>query len=992
MATIVGKNDTTETLTGGADADVITGGAGINILYGKEGADTFVIGARPGVFSSDIIKDFQRGVDKIDVSALGISSFSQMKQLLSQSQVPITTSFWMETNFISRKFSLANVKISTLSTNDFIFATSKSAVDVATDGYDTLFGTSGNDTMIAVNGEYGNDRLYGGDGNDFMDGRGSPSATLFGGDGSDTMLSGGNVLYGGDGDDTLIFGEARGKLYGEKGADIFKAAARVFSKGSYGTGGVIEDFETGVDKIDVSAFGITSFDQLKLIMVTAPTRSGTYFDAYYGADDHHVTNTHAILVYNVAMKDLRATDFVFAPSTTKPRVGTAFDDVIFAGDGDDTLNGGSGSDKLFGGAGNDIITGGYGTNRLYGQQGSDTFKINAAKNDIESFQYIGDFQTGIDKIDLSATGISDFEQLKSILENGNGRVSFKTAIDAFQHAVILDGVKAQDLTADDFIFYQGGGRSISGTYFDDRLFGSRAADTLKGGIGNDELYGGGGNDSLLGGEDDDKLFGGAGNDTLDGGSGNNKLYGGAGADTFKLSRQSGVTVLGDFQVGLDKFDLSILGISSLDQLQIILKQNSAAEAAFNVIFESGYLTVTWQNLDITRLTSRDFIFDKTGPKHLTGTSDNDDLFGSTLSDVLVGGSDRDRLFGGAGNDLLDGGEGGDSLYGGAGNDKILGGAGDDAIYTGLGKDTVDGGVGLDTVYFLSSVVVDFTNPSNSTGEAQYTTYANIETFRGSAAADRMIGGTLNDSFYGEAGNDTLRGMAGNDYLVGGNGDDRLDGGEGKDKLFGGNGDDTLYGGAGEDWIDAGYGDNLIIASSWDHVSGGWGLGVDTVDFSKPVTMHVSKSSLNTGEAEGSTYIGIEVFDGSNGADIMTGSDYIETFLGGDGDDQLAGMGNGDTLNGGNGNDLLYGGSGADKLHGGKGKDVFAYANISDSRLASSARDTIFDFSVVEADRIDLSVIDASTKTTGNQAFTFLGTAAFSGKAGELRYDKLASDT
>lgn len=46
----------------------------------------------------------------------------------------------------------------------------------------------------------------------------------------------------------------------------------------------------------------------------------------------------------------------------------------------------------------------------------------------------------------------------------------------------------------------------------------------------------------------------------------------------------------------------------------------------------------------------------------------------------------------------------------------------------------------------------------------------------------------------------------------------------------------------------------------------------------------------------------------------------------------------------------------------------------------------------EQDMIDLSAIDASTLATGNQAFSFVGTAAFKGVAGELRFDKLASDT
>lgn len=994
MVTIAGQTDTEETLTGGADDDVIIGGAGTNILYGKDGADTFVIGASSGSFSNDIIKDFQHGIDKIDISALGISSFSQMKPLLLQSQVPVVTGFAMMTNFVYRKFILENVNFDTLSADDFIFATSKSNVDVATDGYDTLFGTSGNDTMIAVDGKSGNDRLYGGDGDDIMDGRGSRSATLFGGDGNDTMLSAGNTLYGGDGDDTLIFGEAHGNLYGEKGADIFKAAERVFGQNNHGTGGVIEDFEVGVDKIDVSAFGVTSFDQLKLIMVTAPTRSGTYFNAYYGANKPYTTSEHAILIYNIAMKDLRAADFIFASSTTKPEAGTAFDDVIFAGDGADVLDGGDGSDKLFGGAGNDVIIGGYGKNKLYGEQGSDTFKINAAtNNNIQTVHEIGDFQVGIDKIDLSATGISDFEQLKSILEYRDGQLIFKIAISLDEHSVLLNAVKAQDLTAADFIFYEGDGKSVSGTNSGDRIFGSRVADTLKGALGNDELFGGGGNDHLFGGEDNDKLFGGAGDDILHGGAGANTVYGGEGADTYVIvfaGEISDVTTIGDFQLGLDKVDLSGLGISSFDQLQLILEGNTNS-ASCAIRIDGLYRGINLNSVGVGDLKATDFIFENYAAKNFLGTDEGDRVFGSTKADTLSGGASDDYLYGGEGNDTLDGGNHNDRLYGGPGDDKIFGGDGNDAIYTGLGKNVVDGGEGIDTVYFLAGITLDFTNPAKSTGEAKYTTYTNIEVFHGSAVTDWMTGGTLDDAFRGDGGNDILKGMGGNDRLQGGNGDDRLDGGDGDDTLAGGAGNDTLYGGVGKDRIEGGGGDNLIIASSWDTVRSN-GLGVDTVDFSKPVTMNLRNPSFNTGEAEGSMYYGIDIFDGSNGADIMVGSNYIETFLGGTGDDRLAGMLGNDTLDGGSGSDLLYGGGGADQLYGGKGADLFAYDRISDSQVAGSTCDVIFDFRASEGDRIDLSYIDANTKIVGDQGFTFLGTKTFSGKAGELRYEKKASDT
>jgi hypothetical protein len=53
---------------------------------------------------------------------------------------------------------------------------------------------------------------------------------------------------------------------------------------------------------------------------------------------------------------------------------------------------------------------------------------------------------------------------------------------------------------------------------------------------------------------------------------------------------------------------------------------------------------------------------------------------------------------------------------------------------------------------------------------------------------------------------------------------------------------------------------------------------------------------------------------------------------------------------------------------------------------------IVDFSGASGDRIDLSMLDANPKLAGNQAFSFIGKTAFTGKTGELRYDKKASDT
>ena len=48
-------------------------------------------------------------------------------------------------------------------------------------------------------------------------------------------------------------------------------------------------------------------------------------------------------------------------------------------------------------------------------------------------------------------------------------------------------------------------------------------------------------------------------------------------------------------------------------------------------------------------------------------------------------------------------------------------------------------------------------------------------------------------------------------------------------------------------------------------------------------------------------------------------------------------------------------------------------------------DRITDFSHAQGDKIDLAGIDADSGTSGNQAFVFIGSNAFSGDARQLQY-------
>ena len=1009
MATIIGINKTKETLVGGSTDDILIGGAGTNNLYGKGGADIFVMdSAISSEFSSDTIKDFQPGIDKIDVSAFGISSWSQM---LSLSQGPGATEFSLAVyyNGVYHGLVIANTQLKSLSADDFIFDATGPGTKTGTDGMDTVLGSAGDDTLIGSGGYL--DRLFGGDGNDLLDGRPGGSASLFGGDGDDVLIGNRDDLYGGKGNDILTY-QYSTNLTGQSGADTFKMPDRILNDYDSSTSGDIQDFRPGSDKIDVSAFGISSFAQLKLILET--NHKGTYFNAYYGADEYNVSNQHEVVIRNVAIDKLTASDFIFALPGAGIADGTNGADRLFGSEAADTLNGKDGYDELFGGGGNDLLIGGRGTNRLYGQGGADIFKVGPRfYTETEgTWDRIGDFQIGVDKVDVSAFGISSFEQLQLIFETRNGKDAAFDAFSSeeFSFGVQFSNVAVDRLTAADFIFDKGGARAETGIRYSERMFGSNKSDRLDGAEGNDELFGGRGNDRLFGGIGNDKLFGGSGNDILSGGFGRDFYHGGDGADLFKTTSmkvESTALVIDDFQVGVDRIDLSPFGISSFDQLQILL-ETKASDTFFAISYNGRYSNISLRNVSRDELTSADFIYDTRGPKNLTGGRESDYLFGSIEADRLKGDGGHDHLFGGDGNDILDGGSGSDILYGGNGDDTVRGGDGYDTIFIDSGNDKVDGGSGVDTVRFRMRANLDLSRNVTGPDSARYASYINIEYFYGSEASDRMKGDELDNFFYGKTGNDTLSGMGGKDRIEGGIGNDRIDGGVDNDRLYGQSGDDTidgglgrdrlsggaghdrLSGGLGVDYIDGGAGDDIIVASAGDEIRGG--TGIDTVVFTAPVIFDHLGALKNTGEAEGASFYDIEIYDGSNGADIMVGGWKAVTFRGNAGNDQLTGGVSNDVLFGGSGNDRVSGAAGSDALYGGKGADTFLYKRVSESISAAAGRDTIFDFVASEGDRIDLAFIDADLDTSGNQSFSFIGKAAFTGKAGQLRYERASSDT
>ena len=457
---------------------------------------------------------------------------------------------------------------------------------------------AGNAADNMIIGNNGKNALSGGVGNDTLDG-GAGNDTLDGGDGADSLIGGAgdDNLAGGYGDDTLDGGAGNDDLYGLFGNNTF-----IFGKGygndkidlwAGGNNRLIFKEDVRLSDIQSIAYQDLSSDQKGYLVITLTDGSTlTVWRGNGSAYNYPSFQNFTLMLYDGTI--VQKPTNISNPVTVYPAnvsQGASSDDtlsttgknqILYGGDGKDSLTGAYGDDTLDGGAGDDTMVGGsISGDVMIGGSGDDSYYVFVNDNIVEQLN------EGNDTVYSTKTF--------SLIERQN-----------VENLVLLQLPPSTDpkVTVTQPIYGQGNREAnrITGNNVNNILDGVQNAntsvgDTLIGGLGDDIYYvhnlgdqvieitgqgtdlvvswardytlpenvenltlmqdavNGTGNsahnliigdalDNLLYGKaGDDTLNGGAGDDTLDGGAGADKFIGGGGNDTASYAdATAGVTV------------------------------------------------------------------------------------------------------------------------------------------------------------------------------------------------------------------------------------------------------------------------------------------------------------------------------------------------------------------------------------------------------------------------------------------------------------------
>jgi Ca2+-binding RTX toxin-like protein len=558
--------------------------------------------------------------------------------------------------------------------------------------------------------------------------KGSVIENAIGGSGDDTLIgndvnnqltgnAGNDIIYGHGGNDVLNGGMGDDTMLGGSGNDTYFVNS---------TGDMLYETTSSVSSVDAGGIDtvISSvswtlgdyFENLRLNTSAAANGIGNALNnTIFAGAGNNVLNGGAgtdMLSYYYSSAGVS----VNLASTSAQATGGSGSDTILnfenlAGTNfNDRLLGNAADNVLYAYNGNDILSGGAGNDTMLGGAGNDTYYVDSTGDILyETTTSISSVDAG--GIDMVISGVSwtlgdYFENLRLNSSNaidGTGN-ALNNIIFAGNGDNVLDGGLGTDMLS---YYYSSAGVSVNLASTSAQTTGGSGSDTIS---NFENLAGTNYNDTLIGDSGNNVLYGYNGNDILSGGAGNDTMLGGAGNDAYYVDSTS------------DILYETTTSISSVDAGGIDMVISSV----------SWTLGDYFENL---RLNSSSAI----------------DGTGNALNNIIFAGNGDNVLDGGAGTDMLS--------------------------------------------YYYSSAGVSLNLASTSaqaTGGSGSDTVLNFENLAGTMYNDTLIGNGGNNTLYGYSGNDKLIGGAGNDLLNGGNGNDMLVGSIGKDTLIGGGGNDTFY--------------------------------------------------------------------------------------------------------------------------------------------------------------------------------------------------------
>ena len=755
------------------------------------------------------------------------------------------------------------------------------------------------DTAAAVNGTgntldnyiyagAGNNILVGGTGTDWLDytrmtaavtvNLALTTAQVTGGSGTDT-LSGFERLYGSAYNDTLLGDAGANYLAGYTGADSMNGGAGDDVYFVDNAGDVVTELAAeGSDTIYTAINYVLGVNQERLVVDSALAVNGTgnalNNDIYAGSGNNILDGGAGVdfVVYDrLSTGGVTVSLALTGPQNTggsgtdtllnfENLQGSAFADV---------LTGDANANYIRGLAGNDVLDGGAGIDTLVGDAGDDTYVVDNAADVVTEAA-----SSGLDTVQSSVT-YTLAVNVENLTLTGNS---------------LIDG---------------------TGNVANNVLTGNSARNLLDGGAGNDTLIGGGGDDYYFVDAVSDVVV-----ETAGGGTG----------DIVETSVSRTI-------------DAEVEGIASRGAIGLTLTGDARANTFHGYVTTAGDTLVGLGGNDSYYVSTSDVVVEAAGGGFDTVNAmfsllaanyanvEKLALYG-TADAKLTGDANANDLVGNSGNNLIDGAAGNDTMAGGTGNDTYVVDSASDVVTEALneGTDTVQSSVTLTLAANVENLTLTGAAAISATGNAMNNTLVGntgINTLNGGAGADTMAGGAGDDVYYVDDAGDVVTELANEgtvdiiyssiSYTLGANQERIYINTSAAVNATGNELTNYIYAGVGNNVIDGGAGlDGVIYQSSTSGVT---------------VSLAIT-GAQNTIASGTDTLIGIEYLYGSNYGDNLTGNALANVIQGYAGADTMAAAGGDDSYYVDNLGDVVI------ELVG-EGSADFVYSTVNNYILAAN---------------------------------------------------------